>query len=263
MTRGRDRLEGRRALVTGASRGIGRAIALAVADAGADVVLVARSEEPLREAAATVALTGRRVVAIPCDVSDPASVERMAAEASAQLGAIEILINNAGLGESHKFLDHPDALWHRMLALNLTSVYLVTKAFVPGMVARKWGRIINVASTAARTGTRYTAAYGAAKHGVLGLTRALAAELGGEGITANAICPGFVDTPMTEESIARIVERTGRSPEEARRALTDMSPQRRLIRPDEVATLAVQLASDQAAGINGQAINVDGGALMS
>ena len=255
---------GRRALVTGASRGIGRAIALALAEAGADVVLVARGEAGLREVAASiVAGTDRRAFAIPCDVCDAPSVARMADQASAELGPIEILVNNAGSGESHKFLGHPDELWHRMLALNLTSAYLVTRALVPGMVAAGWGRIINVASTAARTGSRYTAAYAAAKHGLLGLTRALAAEFAGDGITANAICPGFADTPMTEESVERIVARTRRSREEARQALADTSPQRRLVAPGEVAALAVLLASAAGAAINGQAINVDGGAVMS
>jgi NAD(P)-dependent dehydrogenase (short-subunit alcohol dehydrogenase family) len=172
-------------------------------------------------------------------------------------------VNNAGNAESHKFLDHPDDLWHRMIAINLTSVYYVTKALAPRLVEGNGGRIINIASTAARVGDKYVAAYTAAKHGVLGLTRSLAAELMKHNITVNAICPGFVDTPMTQASIANIVNRTGLSEADALAALKNTSPQNRLIDPDEIAALAVYLASDASRGITGQAINVDGGAVMS
>jgi NAD(P)-dependent dehydrogenase (short-subunit alcohol dehydrogenase family) len=221
-------LAGRRAVVTGAGRGIGRAIALALARAGADVGVTART---------------------------PGDLELLVADIQG--------MNNAGTAESHKFLDHPDELWHRMLEANLTSVYYVTKAFVPRLVEQRSGRIINIASIAARAGDRYVAAYTAAKHGVLGLTRALAAELVQYDITVNAICPGYVDTPMTGRSIGNISARTGMPQEEARQVLEKMSPQRRLIEPEEVAAVAVFLAQDLSKGITGQAINVDGGGVMS
>ncbi len=260
---GQRPLGGRVALITGASRGIGRAIALAMAEAGANLVLSARGMADLEKVAEEVRGRGVEVAAIPCDVSDAAQVEALAREAEAGFGRVDILVNNAGIAESHKFLGHPDDLWHRALDVNLTGTYLVCKAFVPGMVARRWGRVINIASVAAKTGAKYIAAYTASKHGVLGLTRALAAELAEHGVTVNAICPGYVDTPMTEAAIRNIVARTGRSPEEARRVLEQTSPQGRLIQPEEVALVAVTLAREEAAGINGQAINVDGGAVMA
>ncbi len=255
-------LRGKTALITGGGRGIGRAIALALAAAGADVAVCARTAPEIESVARMIEAGGRRALATTCDVTDPSQVGRMAEDVSGRLGPVEILVNNAGMGASHKFLGHPDELWHQMLAVNLTSVYHVTKAFVPAMVERRRGRIINIASTAAKTGARYVAAYTAAKHGVLGLTRALALELARYDITVNAICPGYVNTPMTEASIAAIAVRTGRSQTEARQALEQMSPQRRLIEPEEVAVVAVMLAGDAARGITGQAINVDGGAVM-
>jgi 3-hydroxybutyrate dehydrogenase len=255
-------LHSRRALVTGAGRGIGRSVALALAAAGADVALSARSRAELEQVAGEARGLGRSALALPCDVTDPLQVARMAEQAVAELGGIDILVNNAGAAASHKFLDHPDELWHSMLAVNLTSVYYTSKTFVPHMVAQRWGRVITIASIAAKVGARYIAAYTASKHGVLGLTRALAAELAGYHITVNAICPGYVDTPMTDGSVANIVQRTGMSEQQARETLAKTSPQNRLIDPEEVAALAVYLAQDSARGITGQAINVDGGAVM-
>ncbi|HEY3230055.1 MAG TPA: SDR family NAD(P)-dependent oxidoreductase [Roseiflexaceae bacterium] len=255
-------LAGRRAVVTGAGRGIGHAIALALAAAGTDVALCARSHAELEQVAEELRALGRRALALPCDVTNAAAVARMAEEVTAGLGGIDILVNNAGAAASHKFVDHPDELWHYMLAVNLTSVYYVTKAFVPQMVAQRSGRVITIASIAAKIGARYTAAYTASKHGVLGLTRALAAELVGYNITVNAICPSYVDTPMTDGSIANIVKRTGMSEAQARETLEKMSPQARLIAPEEIAALTVYLAQESSRGITGQAINVDGGAVM-
>lgn len=255
-------LSGKVALVTGGSRGIGRAIAVALARAGAAVALVARHADALAEAAHEVATAGRLALPLVCDVTDAAQVQRLPERVTNALGAIDILVNSAGAAGSHKFLDHPDDLWAAMLACNLTSVYRVCKAVVPGMVARRWGRIINLGSTASKIGARYTAAYTAAKHGVLGLTRALAVELNPYQITVNAICPGYVDTPFTAGVIANIVARTGKSPEAARQALAAFNPQQRLITPEEVAAVAVLLASEAARGITGQAINVDGGEVM-
>jgi 3-hydroxybutyrate dehydrogenase len=255
-------LLGRRALVTGAGRGIGRAIALALAEAGTDVAVSARSRDEIEQVAAQIRALGRRALAIACDVVDADQVARLAETASAELGGIDILVNNAGAAGSHKFVGHPDELWQRMLAINLTSVYYVTKAIVPQMIEWRAGRIITIASIASKVGARYIAAYTAAKHGVLGLTRALAAELAPYKITVNAICPGYVDTPMTDGSVANIVQRTGMSADQARETLARTSPQNRLIEPDEVAALAVYLAQDSARGITGQAINVDGGGVM-
>ncbi len=254
---------GTRAIVTGSGRGIGRAIALAFAQAGADVAITARTSGDLDTLAAEIGAMGRKCMAVPCDVTDPEQVASMAAQVIEGMGGIDILVNNAGNAESHPFLNHPDDLWHRMLAANLTSVYYVTKAFTPALIDAGGGRIINIASTAARVGAKYVAAYTAAKHGVLGLTRALAIELLPHNITVNAICPGFVDTPMTQASITNIMDRTGMSEAEAREALERMNPQRRLIEPAEVAAVALFLAQQSSKGITGQAINVDGGGVQS
>src|SRR5215203_3648220 len=176
-------LEGKRAVVTGAGRGIGRAVALALAHAGCDLAITARTVADLESLALELEGVGRRCVVLACDVTDPDAVNAMSEGVLGQLGGVDVLVNNAGKGESHPIKGHPDELWHRMIAVNLTSVYYVTKAFVPAMQTGGGGRIINIASTAARIGEKYVAAYTAAKHGVLGLTRSLAAELVGSGIT--------------------------------------------------------------------------------
>ncbi len=256
-------LAGKRAVVTGAGRGIGRSIALALANAGADVGVTARTSTDLDQLVEEIRATGRHSMAVTCDVTDPEQVQHMATTLLEGLGGIDILVNNAGNAGSHKFLTHSDELWHRMLAINLTSVYYVTKAFAPKLVEQRYGRIINVASIASRAGGAYIAAYTAAKHGVLGLTRALAVELLPQNITVNAICPGYVDTPMTDGSVANISARTGMSAEQARETLAKSSPQHRLIEPEEVAAIAVFLAQDSSKGITGQAINIDGGGMMS
>ena len=256
-------LLGRRAVVTGAGRGIGRCIALALADAGADVGVTARSEAELEQVVGEIEARGRHGFAVACDVTDPQQVQTMATTLLSGLNGIDILVNNAGNAGSHKFLNHPDELWHRMLAINLTSVYYVCKAFAPAFVEQHHGRIITIASIASRVGERYIAAYTASKHGVLGLTRALAAEMLPYNVTVNAICPGYVDTPMTDQSVQNIIARTGMTQEQARAALEKTSPQHRLIEPEEVAAMAVYLSLDISKGITGQAINIDGGGLMS
>lgn len=252
----------RTALITGAGKGIGAAIALSLAEAGHRVALAARTAADLDQLAARIRSAGGTAAPVVCDVTDPDAVAQAVAAAGQALGPITILVNNAGAAGSHKFLGHPDALWDRMLAVNLTSAYYVTKAVLPSMLAAEWGRIINVASVSAKVGARYVAAYTAAKHGVLGLTRALAVELVAHNITVNAICPGYVDTPLTNDSVSNIAARTRLSAEEARATLERTSPQNRLITPEEVAAVAVMLAGDAARGITGQAINVDGGAVM-
>lgn len=254
---------GKSAVVTGASRGIGRSIALALAEAGADVAITARTQSELDELAEQVRTMGRTCVAVACDVTDQAQVNRLAAHIYDSLPGVDILVNNAGASGSSKFINHDDELWHQMLSVNLTSAYYVSKAFAPAMVAQRYGRIIMIASIAARTGGRYVAAYTASKHGLLGLTRALAAELGPANITVNAICPSYVDTPMTERTVANMVRLTGMTALEAQAALEKLSPQRRLISAEEVARIAVFLADEGSGGINGQAINIDGGSLMS
>jgi NAD(P)-dependent dehydrogenase (short-subunit alcohol dehydrogenase family) len=256
-------LLGRRAVVTGAGRGIGRSIALALADAGADVGVTARSEAELEKVVEEIQARGQRGLAISCDVTDVEQVQQMATTLLTGLGGIDILVNNAGNAGSHKILDHPDELWHRMLAINLTSVYYVCKAFLPTLVEQRRGRIITVASIASRVGDRYIAAYTASKHGVLGLMRALAVEMLPYNVTVNALCPGYVDTPMTDASVQNIVARTGMTEAQAREALEKTSPQRRLIEPEEVAAMAVYLSLDISKGITGQAINIDGGGVMS
>ena len=247
-------LLGRRALVTGASKGIGRSIALALAGAGAQTVIAARSMERLQFVAAQIAESGGRCLPVACDVTEPAQVARLRIAVEDELGGVDVLVNNAGVSGSHKFIDHPDELWHEMIDVNLHGVYYVTRAFASGMVARRWGRIVNVASVAAKEGGKYITAYAAAKHGVLGLTRSLALELAPH-VTVNAICPGYVDTPMTAETIANIARHTGMSPGQARAILEEMNPQGRLIAPEEVADKVLALV--QAPGITGQAVDLE------
>lgn len=258
-------LAGKRAVVTGASRGIGRSIALALAEAGARVAITARHQADLDTLADEIARRGGTAVAIACDVTQQRDVSGQLAGSvlGEGLGGIDILVNNAGMADSHAFADHPDELWHRLLDVNLNSVYYVTKAFAPAMIAQRSGRIVNIASIAARVGSRYIAAYTASKHGVLGLTRALAVEFVPYNITVNAVCPGYADTPMTQGSIATIAGRSGMTETQAYELLAKTSPQKRLIAPEEVAGVALFLALDSSKGITGQAINVDGGGVMS
>jgi NAD(P)-dependent dehydrogenase (short-subunit alcohol dehydrogenase family) len=256
-------LDGQRvALVTGAGKGIGAAISMALAAEGARVAVAARTEADVQRIATAIHAHGGQALPVVCDVTQPDSIATAVVAVEQALGPISILVNNAGQGGSHKFIGHDDALWHHLLNVNLNSVYYVSKAVVAGMVAARWGRIINIASIASKVGGKYIAAYTASKHGVLGLTRALAVELVGENITVNAICPGYVDTPLTDRAIANISARTRLEAGQARAILEKTSPQNRLITPEEVAAVAVMLAGEAARGITGQAINVDGGAVM-
>ena len=257
------RLRDRVALITGGGRGIGRAIALAFAREGAQVALAARTTAQVEAVAAEARALGRKAMAVSCDVADRAQVEAAVRATAEALGPIQILVNTAGIAASAKVTETDDALWEQHLRVNLTGAFYATRAVLPAMVATGWGRIVNIASTAARQGYPYVAAYVASKHGLLGLTRALAVEVVGAGVTVNAICPGFVATDLTWESARRIQEKTGRSYEDAVRSLAAFSPQRRLVEPEEVAALAVVLASDDARSITGQAWNLDGGANQS
>jgi NAD(P)-dependent dehydrogenase (short-subunit alcohol dehydrogenase family) len=249
---------GRVALVTGASKGIGRTTAEWLSRAGYRVVLCARDESALKEAAASLA--GEALV-VTCDVTSPSDVLAAFDAAENAWGPVEVLVVNAGAGASSPLAETSDEEWQRMLDLNLTAPFRCIRRAVPGMVSSGWGRIVVVASVAAKRGESRIAAYSASKHGVLGLVRSAAAELARTGVTVNAVCPGYVDTPMTDDSVAQIAERTGRSLDEARAVLERQQPIRRLVTTDEVAQ-AVLLCVENAA-VNGQGINVDGGAVQS
>ncbi|HEY8227994.1 MAG TPA: SDR family NAD(P)-dependent oxidoreductase [Pyrinomonadaceae bacterium] len=254
-------LENKIALITGGGRGIGRAIALAFAREGAKVIVSARTKHQVEAVAKEI---GPNALALVCDVANPQSVAGMFRQAGDVLGAApDILVNNAGIAESATLIHTDDDLWQRHIAINLSGTFYCTRAALPSMIERNWGRIINIASIAARMGAPYIAAYSASKHGVLGLTRSVALEVAAHGITVNAICPGYVDTDMTTRAVQNITTRTGRSTEEALHILEKMSPQNRLITPEEVAAVALLLASEEGRGINGQAINIDGGTVLS
>jgi NAD(P)-dependent dehydrogenase (short-subunit alcohol dehydrogenase family) len=250
------------AWVTGGGKGIGAAIAQAIGNAEIKVAVSARTQTDIDRVAAGINDRGGAALAVTCDVTQPAAVSEAVSRIEQSLGPIAILVNNAGAADSHKFIGHDDALWRRMIDTNLNSVYYVTKAVAPMMAAANWGRIINIASIAAKVGAKYVAAYTASKHGVLGLTRALALELVANNITVNAVCPGYVDTPMTDRAVANITARTKLGEAEARAALEKTSPQNRLVTPEEVAHVVMMLIDDNARGITGQAINVDGGTVM-
>jgi 3-hydroxybutyrate dehydrogenase len=249
-------LDGKLALVTGGGRGIGRAIAERLARDGARVIVTGRSRAELDEAAAAVG--GR---AIACDLLDRAATDAMVAEVKA-LGRVDVLVNNAGIAESAPISETDDAMWDRIVETNATAPFRLTRAFVPGMVAAGWGRVITIASNAGLTGYGYTAAYCAAKHAAVGFTRALAIDLGRTGVTVNAVCPGWVATAMAQRAVDNIAAKTGRDERTARAALENMSPQRRLVEPDEVAAGVAMLCTEGARGIHGQTLVIDGGQVL-
>jgi NAD(P)-dependent dehydrogenase (short-subunit alcohol dehydrogenase family) len=253
-------LAGRHAIVTGGGRGIGAAIAGALAAQGAAMTLLGRDAARLADEAQRIReLYGGTVLDAVCDVTDEAAVRSAFARAAEHIGAAHILVNNAGQAEGAPFLETTLDLWRRMLDVNLTGAFLCARAALPGMLERGDGRIVNIASTSGLRGFRNVAAYTAAKHGVVGLTRALAAETVRAGVTVNAVCPAYTETEMAERAVATVVRDFGRTEAEARAAITRSIPRGALIRPEEVASAVVWLCSDGASGVTGQALAVAGG----
>ncbi len=256
-----ESLEGRVALVTGGGRGIGRAIALALARAGAHVAVAARTVPELEAVAAEVAALGRRTFFFPLDMADRAMIAAAPGQVSAALGTVEILVNNAGVLASEPLQALTDASWDMIMAVNLTGPALLTRACLPGMYDRTWGRVINVASVAGKVGLRYGSAYAASKHGLIGLTRSLALEGARKGVTANAICPSWTETRMMDDAVESVALHTQRTEAEARQALLRGNPLGRAALPEEVADVAVLLAGSPI--LTGQSIHVDGGEVMA
>jgi NAD(P)-dependent dehydrogenase (short-subunit alcohol dehydrogenase family) len=238
-------------------------VARALAAAGARVVLAARTHGEVEAVARELRSAGHKAWGVVADVTDEEAVGRLAREAEELVGEVDVLVNNAGAASSAPLVKLTLAEWNRLFTVNATSAFLVTRALLPGMVERGWGRVVNVASVAGKAGAPYLAAYTASKHALVGLTRAVAAEVAARGVTVNAVCPGYVDTALTEQSVARIVERTGRSREETLALLAGRSPQGRIYRPEEVAFLVATLCDPRADGVNGQCLVLDGGALQT
>ena len=248
-------IAGRHALVTGGGSGVGRAIALALAGGGANVTVCGRREAAL----AAVAAEHPAISAVTADVTDEASVRALYRTAEAARGSFDIVVANAGMSGSAPLPRIALDEWRRTLDVNLTGSFLTVQPALAGMIARGAGRIVFIASTAGLKGYSYVAPYVAAKHGVVGLMRALAVETAKSGLTVNAICPGFVDTDMLAESIQRIVEKTGRSVEDARATLASANPQGRFVQPDEVAAAVLYLCGAAASSVTGQTLSISGG----
>ena len=246
----------RLALVTGGGRGIGAAIARKLAAGGARVIVTGRSADEIDGVAKEI-----DGVAVRADLADRADQDRLIADVRA-IGTIDVIVNNAGIAVSAPMDKTDDATWDRIMEVNATAPYRLVRALAPAMIAAGWGRIVNVASNAGVSGYGYTSAYCASKHAMVGWTRALAVDLARTGVTINAVCPGWVATKMVDDAVATIVAKTGRSADDARATLAAMSPQRRLIEPAEVAHAVAMLCADDARGIHGQTILIDGGQVL-
>lgn len=254
----RPPLAGRHALVTGGARGIGAAVTHSLLAHGARVTMLGRSELTLTEASKTFGQF-QLLDYVQADVGDPGDVDRAFADARERWGAVNILVNNAGHAESAPFSRTDRELWHRMMAVNLDGAFHCVQAALPAMLDARWGRVVNLASTAGLVGYGYVSAYCAAKHGVIGLTRALAVEVASKGVTVNAVCPGYTATNMYEETLSNIVAKTGMAREAASAELLSRNPQKRLVQPDEVANAVTWLCLPGSEAVTGQAIVVAGG----
>lgn len=244
--------------MTGAGRGIGQGVAVQLAAAGYRVALTARSEDQLRE---TAALLDTDTLVLPADMLSSTAADEVVTAVESAWGPVDVLVANAGAGESAPIARMTDEVWSRQIELNLTAPFRAIRRVVPGMTEQGWGRIVVMSSVAGKRGEPYIAAYSAAKHGVLGLVRSVAAELATTGVTANAVCPAYVDTSMTDGTVETITASTGRTPEEARSILERKQPIGRLITVDEVAAAVLFCVAN--GGVTGQGINVDGGAVQS
>ncbi|MBI4588780.1 MAG: SDR family NAD(P)-dependent oxidoreductase [Candidatus Rokubacteria bacterium] len=249
-------LRGRVALVTGGGRGLGREIALALAREGLAVVVAARTRSQVDDTAAAVRRLGVETLALTLDATDAGAIAAGVRAVTDALGPMDVLVNNAGIAESAPFVKTDPALWERHLCVNVTAPYLLTREVLPGMLERRWGRVINVASLAGLYGAPYVTAYATSKHALVGFTRALAAEVSGRGVTVNAICPGYAATDLTWNSARNVAAKTGKSFDEAVQAMARINPGGRLIAPAEVAAAAVKLVWDEA--MNGETIILDG-----
>ncbi len=256
-------LEGKRAVITGGGRGIGADVARALATEGAIVVVSARSHDQIDAVAEELRGAGHRAEAVACDVTRSDDVERLARRSIELLGGVDILVNNAGIAAAAPLKAITLDDWNRILAVNATGTFLCTQAFLPGMLESGWGRVVNVASVAGKMGAPYISAYAASKHAVIGFTRSVAAEVAAKGVTVNAVCPGYVATDMTDQTVANITGKTRLTEEQAREHLDAMSPQQRIFDPEEVAYQVLALCDPRARGVNGQAVVLDGGTLQS
>lgn len=245
------------ALVTGGGKGLGAAIARRLASGGARVAVLGRDAEALARVASEIG-----GLALQADVTDAAETSRALARLREELGTPQILVQNAGIATGASLSGTDDALWERTMAVNVTAPFRIARALLPEMTKSGWGRVVHVASNAGLTGYAYTAAYCASKHALVGFTRALAVEVARSGVTVNAVCPGFLDTEMTDRTVANIALRTRRTTEQARAALEELSPQRRIFGVDEIAHVVAMLCAEDARGVNGQAIAIDGAQTM-